>query len=140
MARGLSILFPREPRRLPGHRAIKILFRATHVPCAGILAGAYLFGAAGALREQWLLATIATGFLILFVDLFESGVFLLQVRGLVLILKLGLLGALPQSEGRAAWILAILLAISVLASHAPGRIRYFVVFGGGRFKGAETKG
>ena len=119
---------------------MKILLRATHVPCAGILTGAYLFGAAPALRHDWLLATIATGSLILLLDLFESGVFLLQIRGLVLILKLGLLAALPVLEGWSGWLLAVLLAMSVITSHAPGKIRHLVPFGGDRFKGAETNG
>ena len=36
--------------------------------------------------------------------------------------------------------LAALLTVSVVASHAPGKIRYFVPFGGRGIQGADTKG
>ena len=36
------LLFPETPRRMPGHRAIKIVLRAVHTLCAGVLVGAYL--------------------------------------------------------------------------------------------------
>jgi hypothetical protein len=140
MSRVLSLLFPPEPRRLPGRRAIKVLLRAVHVLCAGILTGAYVLAAGEALRDPWLLATIASGLLILLLDLHESGVFLLQMRGLFMIGKIAFLAALPLLDGQPDWILATVLVASVLSSHAPSTFRHVVPFGRGRFKGAETKG
>jgi hypothetical protein len=73
-------------------------------------------------------------------DLYETGAFLLQVRGLVVLAKIVLLGALPLCGPAQGWILAALLGISVVSSHASSKVRYVMVFGRGRIKGAETKG
>ena len=56
-----SILFPSEPRSLPGRRGLKICLRAAHVLCAGILVGSYVFGADASLKTSWMLATVASG-------------------------------------------------------------------------------
>ena len=135
-----SLLIPPQPREFPGRRALKILLRAVHVLSAGILTGLYVIDAADALRDQWLMGAVGSGVLILLLDLHESGVFLLQVRGLVVIGKIGVLATLPLFDGQAGWVLAALLVASVLSSHAPATIRYLVVFRRDRFKGAETKG
>ena len=135
-----SLLFPPHPRDFPGRRALKILLRAAHVLSGGILTGLYIFEAGDALSDRWLVGAIGSGALILLLDLHESGVFLLQVRGFVVIGKIALLAALPLFGARAGWVLAALVVASVLSSHAPSTIRYFVPFGRDRFKGAETKG
>lgn len=133
------LIFPAEPRSFRGRRGVKVLLRSLHVLCAGILTGAYLFDAGARSRSSWLLASVATGLLILLLDLHESGTFLLQVRGLVVVGKIGTLGALPLFAGYEVWVLSSVVVGSVLISHAPSRIRYFVVGGSGR-RGAETKG
>ena len=119
---------------------MKILLRAIHVPCAGILTAAYLFDAAAADRTVWMVGTVVSGLLILLLDLHETAVFLLQVRGLVVLGKIALLAALPWFEAYQVPLLVGLLVISVLSSHAPSRFRYHLTFGKGRFKGATTKG
>jgi len=135
-----TLLFPAEPRRLPGRRAMKILLRAIHVPCAGILAAAYLFEAGASARTVWMVGTVVSGLLILLLDLHETGVFLLQVRGLVVFGKIALLAMLPLFEAYRLPVLVGLLGISVLSSHAPSEIRHHLAFGRDRFKGATTKG
>ena len=134
------LCFPPEPRGLPGRRAIKILLRAIHVPCAGILAAAYLFDAGDSARTVWMVGTVVSGLLILLLDLHQTGVFLLQIRGQVVLVKIVLLAMLPFFEAYRAPLLVGLVAISVLSSHAPSGIRYHVIFGGNRFKGASSKG
>ncbi len=79
----LPILFPEQPRALPGRRGLKVALRAAHVLCAGILVGSYVFDAEAALKSSWTLATVASGMAILLLDLHESAAFLFQVRGLV---------------------------------------------------------
>ena len=135
-----TLLFPPLPRSLPGRRAIKMLLRAIHVPCAGILTAAYLFDAGASARTVWMIGTVVSGVLILLLDLHESGVFLLQMRGLVVFGKIALLALLPLFEAYRVPVLVGLLGISVLSSHAPSGIRYHLAFGKDRFKGATTKG
>jgi hypothetical protein len=134
------LIFPSEPRSLPGRRGVKISLRAAHVLCSGVAAGAYLLPAGEAARGAWLGAVATTGLAILLLDLFETGVFLVQVRGLVTLTKIGLLAALPLFQERAGWLLAALVIVSVLSSHTTSKVRYFVIFGRRRLKGAETRG
>jgi len=134
------LLFPATPRSLPGHRGLKIPARAVHVLCAGVAAGSYLLDAGHAAQGAWLGSAAATGLLILLLDLFETGVFLVQVRGLVILIKFALLAALPLFGTRAGWVLAALVLVSVLSSHTTSKVRYFVVFGRRGLKGAETRG
>jgi hypothetical protein len=139
--RGLAAFFlPDEPRDFPARRWVKMALRAAHVLTTGILCGAYLFEASGAQRTPWLIGATLSGLLILLLDLYESGAFLLQVRGLVVLAKVGVLAALPVFGPGAGWILACLVLVSVVSSHASSKVRYFVVLGGGGIKGARSKG
>jgi hypothetical protein len=141
-----SVLFPDPPRQFPGNRAVKISLRAVHVLCVGMLTASYLLDLGGSperlaeVRETWLAATIASGGAILTLDLFQSGAFLLQTRGAVLYLKLGCLVFLSRMGDAAGPVLAALIVISVISSHAPSRWRYRVWIGAGRVRGADTPG
>ena len=132
-----TLLFPDEPRSFRGRRALKILFRAFHVLCAGVLVGAHVLGAGAG---PWLGATIATGSLILLLDLHETAAFVLQVRGLIVLAKLSLLAALPWFEGGEVWVLGFLLVGSVLSSHAPAKFRHRQLFGRGAVTGSTSSG
>ena len=132
-------LFPSEPREFPGRRGLKIALRAVHVLSAGLLVGSYAFEAVDA-QTTWLLATACTGLLILLVDLHETAVFLLQVRGLVVLLKLTALALLPLCVGVEAWLLGGVVVLSVLSSHAPSKVRYWVVICRGRFAPGRSRG
>lgn len=136
--RALSLLFPAEPRAFRGRRGVKIALRALHVLCAGVFTAAHVLAVDPARRGPWLAGTIASGALILLLDLFESGAFLLQVRGLVVMAKIGLLLALPTFGEYQPHVLVVILLTSVVFSHAPSKVRYFVVLGD--MRGAETKG
>ena len=134
------LAFPDPPRSFPGRRAAKISARAVHVLCAGVLVGSYLLHADEVLRHRWLTTTVATGFVLLLIDLHESAAFLLQVRGMLVLGKLGIVAMLPALGTAAGYLLAVVLLVSVVLSHAPSRVRYFVVFGRAHVRGARTKG
>jgi hypothetical protein len=134
------LLFPDPPRSFRARRTAKISARAVHVLCAGVMVGSYLLSADDAARRAWLAATVATGFALLLIDLHESAAFLLQIRGMVILGKLGLVAALPALGSASGYVLAAVLLLSVVMSHAPSRVRYFVVFGRGHVRGACSKG
>jgi len=106
---------------------------------AGLL-GAHAFEVQPATAAPWLHATLLTGVLLLLLDLHESAAFLLQVRGLIVILKLALVGVLPWLGSYGTWALAAIVLVSVVSSHAPGRVRYFLLVGGSRITGGRSKG
>jgi hypothetical protein len=135
-----GLLFPADPRHFPGRRWLKMGLRAGHIACAGILLGAYVFHVDPAQRDPWLWATILSGLALVALDVHESAAFLLQVRGVVVVMKIGLLGALHWMEGGQAWILGLIVVASVVSSHASASVRYLVLFMGDRVKGSDTRG
>jgi hypothetical protein len=136
----MSIFFPENPRHFPGQRWAKIILRALHVLAAGVYTGAWVFAVEDGIRLPWFFAALGSGLLLISIDLLETGVFLLQVRGIVVMVKLSLLFALPYLDGLEARILIGVVIASVISSHASSSFRYFLVWGRGRLKGACTKG
>jgi hypothetical protein len=135
-----SLFFPEEPRHFPGQRGLKVSARALHVLCAGTWVGGWLLGVEPGVRDTWLWSALATGVWMLALDLYESGAFLLQVRGAVLLIKLVALACLPAFGDYAPSVLAALVVLAVLSSHAPSGVRYRLLVGAGRVQGAQTKG
>jgi hypothetical protein len=135
-----ALLFPDRPRELRGRRAFKIVLRAAHVLCAGILVGSYMFDVEASLKTTWLLATVGSGVLILFLDLHESAAFLFQVRGLVIAIKIGLVATLPLFDPYQAWVLALVVVGSVMSSHAPSKVRYFMLVLRDKVQAGQSKG
>jgi hypothetical protein len=133
-------LIPPEPRRYPGQRWVKMSARSAHVALSGIYLGALVFQIEPALREPWFLAAMFSGLVMFCLDLVESGAFLLQLRGVVLVGKLLLLAFVPALGSVAVWLVAFVAFVSVISSHASSKFRYFLVWGRGRIKAAETRG
>ena len=134
------ILVPREPRRYPGQRWAKMIARAAHVILSGIYLGALVFHVESAARLPWFQAAMLSGLLMFCLDLYESGGFLLQLRGLVLAGKLLLLAFLPSFGAAGVWVISVVAFISVISSHASANFRYFLIWGRGRIRAAETSG
>jgi hypothetical protein len=114
--------------------------RAAHVIASGIYLGAFVFKVQPESRWPWFVATLLSGLLIVCLDLFESGGFLLQLRGLVVAGKMVLLALVPAFGAAGVWVLAAIALVSVISSHASSKVRYFLIWGRGRIKAAETKG
>ena len=139
-SRLLSFLFPCRPRDFRGRRAVKIVLRALHVLAAGVLTGAYVLGLPPEQSAAWLHGTALSGVVLLLFDLHQSAIFLLQLRGLFVLLKIACLVALPLFVGAQGLLLALLLVLSVISSHAPARVRYAVCLWRGRFAPSRSKG
>ncbi len=135
-----SWIFPEIPRDFPGRRGLKILLRGCHVLPVAVLVGGSILGVEAELLRPWLAGALASGLLMFLLDLHESGAFLLQIRGLVVLGKIGLVAAWPWLGAWRPWLLGALVVISVLSSHAPSRVRYFLITGGGKIRGATSKG
>lgn len=132
-------LFPDPPRDFRGLRAVKIGLRAVHVLCAAVFASTYVLDAP-AERATWLAAAVASGAALLALDLYRTAAFVFQTRGLVLAAKLVGLALLPYAGDAAAAVVSALILLSVVSSHAPSRVRYFVIFGRGRIRGDDASG
>ena len=135
-----SFLFPETPRRFPGRRQLKTVLRAVHVVCAAALLGAFLFRAPPAEQQLWLHATGVSGAIFLLFDVHETLAFILQIRGVVVMLKILLVCCLTWLTASAVWLLGGLVVVSVISSHASADIRYRMLYGGGRITASTSKG
>jgi hypothetical protein len=134
------LLFPEPPRDFSGRRAWKIVLRAFHVLFSGVVLGGYVLAPSSDQPQGWFAAALVSGIVLLAVDLHESAAFLLQVRGLVILIKVGLLAALPVLGSAAAWVLCGITLVSAVSSHAPSKFRYFLLVGRDRLTGGRSKG
>ena len=135
-----QLLFPDPPRDFAHRRTVKIAARAIHGACAGVYAGALVFGVDADLRLPWAIAAVTTGLFLLAVDLHETCAILLQVRGLVVLFKIAVLIALPWLGPVTVAAILVLMVVASVSSHAPSRWRYRMWAGQGRVKASHSKG
>ena len=124
------LFFPRESRTFPGKRWTRILFRTAHLVGTAGVGGGFLYQSP---KESWfpyLILTVISGFGILFLEVWTNGIWILQLRGMAVLLKLVLLSGLHFFQEGAAWLLVAAIVLSGLISHAPSDVRYFSVFHG----------
>ncbi len=123
----VAALFPRVPRDFPFRRGVRTGLRAAHILTAGVLLGGYLFDQPAPVLEPWLVGTIVSGVLLLATDLHASLGILCEVRGLSVLLKLGLLTLIPVFWDARIALLVIALVIGVVSSHMPSEYRHKVL-------------
>ncbi|PWG64292.1 hypothetical protein [Sediminicurvatus halobius] len=136
----LRTLFPPESRSFAGKRWVNIALRSLHlVGTAGAGAG-MLFGVSPAQWQAYLWLTVITGVLMVALQLWSNGVWLLQLRGLAIGVKLLLLvAALRWPQSGPAMLIAVVLLSGVI-SHAPGDIRYHSPWHGRRLESLGGRG
>ncbi len=124
----VGVIFPQDPRDFAYRRVIRIALRATHILCAGVLLGGWIFTQPVNELEPWLIATVLTGLLIMTTDLHASASVFFEIRGLAVILKIGLLLVIPFYPYFSIPVLVSALFIGVFASHMPKRYRHKILF------------
>jgi hypothetical protein len=116
-------LFPSQAREFRGQRWVNISLRCIHLVGVAGIAGGFLFGLG---PETWLsywYLTLTSGIGLTLIYIWSSGVWLFELKGMVIALKsvLLILG-LVFPEMRAEAFIAIIV-MSVLIAHAPARVR-----------------
>jgi len=135
-----ALLAPGRAEKLGGWaRALKISLRAAHVLGAGVFAGGVVLGVASEELEVWLLLLVAAGAAVLLFDVIESPAFVIQTKGVVVIAKLAVLAAIVAT-GVGEWLLAPILFVSVISSHAPSSVRHRALILGDRVRGSRANG
>lgn len=126
------LLFPAESRNFPVNRWTRISLRTLHLIGTAGVGGGFLYQSP---KESWLpylILTVASGFAFMLLELWTNAVWIIQIRGVAILIKLLLLSCLHFCQGYAAWALVISIVISGLISHAPANVRYFSVLHGRR--------
>lgn len=111
-------------------RWTKISLRTLHLLAIAGVGGGILFGLEKDLWVDYWWLAIVSGSLMMLMDIISNPVWLVQIRGLVIALKLIMLvflGSYPAWDG---YLLALIIVISGVISHAPGKVRYYSVYHG----------
>ena len=109
-------------------RWTKISLRTLHLLSVAGVGGGILFGLEKDLWLNYWWLAIASGVLMMLIDIISNPVWLVQIRGLVIFLKLGLLVFLGNSMAWDHFLLILIIVISAIISHAPGKLRYYSVY------------
>lgn len=125
MNRIKQLFFPEPVRKLPHARAFNIGFRTVHIAAIGILLGGHAFDVSEDRLQPMLWLSVATGLALIFLEAFPSCRWFYQGRGVMVLLKLGLLASIPFLWDYRLPILLIIVAIASVGSHMPGRFRYY---------------
>ena len=125
-------LFPAEPRDFPQRRNLRTLLRALHILAGGVLLGD-IFSPTGPLLIPWLWFAVGTGAALMATDLYASFSILLEMRGLIIIIKLLLLIVAAIHPAMITLALITIIMIGGISSHMPGSFRHRVLFLKGRF-------
>ncbi len=131
MRRAVSLfrlLVPETPRVFPAQRWARITLRTLHLIGVAGLGGGFLYGAGQAMWMPYLSLTFYTGVAMVAIELWSTGLWLIQLRGLSVVIKLGLIAWMLRSDQLDLPLFIAVVAISGVISHAPGAVRYFSVF------------
>ena len=109
-------------------RWTKISLRTLHLLAVAGVGGGILFGVERDLWiNYWWLAVVSGGLMML-IDIISNPVWLVQLRGLVIFFKLFLLTLLGSQPDLDSQLLLVIIIISGVISHAPGKLRYYSVY------------
>lgn len=106
-------------------RWTKISLRTLHLVSVAGVGGGILFGLDKVVWVNYWWLAVASGVLMIAIDVISSPVWLVQVRGLVIYIKLLLLALMGIYPQWASALLLIVIIMSGMISHAPGKLRYY---------------
>lgn len=109
-------------------RWTKISLRTLHLVSVAGVGGGILFGIDKTVWLNYWWLALVSGVLMMAIDIVSNPVWLVQVRGLVIYLKLVLLAILGASPQWAGPILLTVIVLSSVISHAPGNLRYYSIY------------
>jgi len=119
------LIFPDESRFFPGQRWVNITLRTLHLIGIAGLGGGFFYPAEGDLWQAFFDLTLWSGFGLATIAVWNNGIWLVQLRGQAILLKLLLLGLMPLFPALRLSLFLAVLVISGLISHAPANVRYF---------------
>jgi hypothetical protein len=123
----ITTIFPATSRTFDGMRWVNILLRTTHlIGISGVGAGAF-FQLPINLWLPYLLTTLISGCLMVLIEIWSNGIWLIQLRGQSTLIKLALL-SLSLIWNMQSYMIFIAIVISGIFAHAPGKVRYYSIF------------
>ena len=109
-------------------RWTKISLRTLHLLAVAGVGGGILFGLEKDLWINYWWLALVSGVLMMVIDIVSNPVWIVQVRGLVIYLKLILLAFIGSNPSLDGLLLAVIIIMSGIISHAPGQLRYYSLY------------
>lgn len=109
-------------------RWMRILARTLHLGAVSLYLGGVWFGLSPEILKPYFLAVLASGGILMALFFNKNANWLMQNRGVVILLKLLLVSQLSLWGDRQIYALIGILVASSLISHAPGSLRYYSLF------------
>ena len=125
-----AVLFPAVPRRVPCERGINIGLRTAHLMTSSILLGGHVFDVQPSRLFVYLLLTIASGSGLILLELSRSCRWIYLGKGLLVLVKLGLLVAAAVWWEHRVALLLLVVVVATVGSHMPARFRYYSIIHG----------
>lgn len=119
----ISALFPSQAREFRGQRWVNIGLRCAHLVGVAGIAGGFLFGLE---TESWVSywhLTLASGVALSLIYIWGTATWLLELKGLAIVLKNLMLVVALFAPGLRAEIFIAIIVMSGLIAHAPARVR-----------------
>ncbi|MBI1737312.1 MAG: hypothetical protein HYR51_19235 [Candidatus Rokubacteria bacterium] len=120
-----SFLCPEPPRRIPAHRLLGVALRTAHLLTIGAVLGGHVFDVDPTRIVPFLVLAIVSGAALMALELASTCAWLFMGKGVAVVLKLGLLLAVPLFwEHRVALLVAVTVVAGV-GSHMSSRFRHY---------------
>ena len=120
-----SRLCPEPPRRIPAHRLLGVVLRTAHLLTIGAVLGGHVFDVDPTRIVPFVIAAIVSGAALMALELASTCAWLFMGKGVAVLVKLALLGAVPLFW---EYRVALLVAVTVIAgvgSHMSSRFRHY---------------
>jgi len=124
---------------IPGARWLRTTLRTLHLIAVGALYGGHLYAVDVTRLQPALLSVLLTGGLLVCFEIWQSRIWVVQVRGVATFVKLGALAAIGLAPDWTVALLTLAMMIGSISSHMPGRWRYHSVLHG-RVAGLTERG
>ncbi|MGA7827982.1 MAG: hypothetical protein WCA04_09995 [Geobacteraceae bacterium] len=113
-----------EKKRRPGWiQALDLVLRIWHIGVTSVLFGGVVCGVSIVLLFTWHNLAIASGSALIISRICQSRHWLYQVRGIVALTHVGLLGIVHLHPEHAVPVLTVVLVLGVLSANLPGYIK-----------------
>ncbi|MGD8384340.1 MAG: hypothetical protein PVF89_02920 [Lysobacterales bacterium] len=106
----------------------KISLRTLHLLGVAGVGGGVLLGLEQALWLNYWYLALLSGTLMMLMDVISNRLWLVQVRGLAVTLKLVLLVLIGTAPAWDRALVVLVIVISSVISHAPGAVRYYSLY------------
>jgi len=121
----IRLIFPSESRRIPGKRWLNVIFRSLHLCSASTYAGGFLFDVPYEQLRIFYITTALTGLAMMLMDVLTNGIWLIQNRGWMMLLKVILLSHLALLDPFQKWGIVGIIFLSGIVSHGTAAFRYY---------------